>query len=346
MNLLNISILHKLWGQGTVVDFDGQNLSVQFKTKPIGKDTDTIKFSYPSAFVGGFLKIVDNDELQQNILSEAAKKEELAKKQAEQRTVVMKKSMPIKKTARKTYKRENIAFKCNYCDGGASDKQIGYAGVCSKNMIKHNIIEAKRTWCSSEQCECSRFLNGELTYKDLCEIYDANNFLCYESGMLINWKASAGTDVKNGKMDKPRKLKKVQKNSLCILTTVAPNTLETDRMVFGVFLVDKSYEGDDQAEGYVTTDSKYKLKLSPAEANKILFWNYYKNQKDEERASWASGLYRYINDIISAQILRDIVEVKKDTSDAELAKKFFEYYCEVNGIDIDSLPENNGALLL
>ena len=164
MNLLNISVLHKLWRQGTVVDFDGQNLSVQFKTKPIGKDTDTIKFSYPSAFVGGFLKIVDNDELQQNILSEAAEKEELAKKQAEQRTAVMQKSMPIKKTARKTYKRENIAFKCNYCDGGASNKQIGYAGVCSKNMIKHNIIEAKRTWCSSEQCECSRFLNGELTY--------------------------------------------------------------------------------------------------------------------------------------------------------------------------------------
>ena len=30
----------------------------------------------------------------------------------------------------------------------------------------------------------------------------------------------------------------------------------------------------------------------------------------------------------------------------ELAKEFFAYYCAVNGIDVDSLPENNGALLL
>ena len=346
MDLLNKSVLHKLWGQGAIVEFDGQNLYVKFQNKPIGKDTNIVKFSYPSAFVGGFLKIIDNDELQQEILNDTAQKEELKRKQAEQRTLIMKEKISIKKPARKTYKRENIAFKCNYCDGGASGKQIGYAGVCSKNIIEHNIVEAKRTWCSSEQCECNKFLNGELTYKDLCEIYDANNFLCYESSMLINWKASAGTDVKNGKMDRPRKLKKVQKNSLCILTTVKPDSIETERMVFGVFLVDNSYEGDEQAEGYVTTDSKYKLKLAPDEANKILFWNYYKNQKDEEKAAWASGLYRYINDIISAQILRDIVEVKKDTSDAELAKEFFEYYCEANGIDTDSLPANNGALMI
>ena len=117
-------------------------------------------------------------------------------------------------------------------------------------------------------------------------------------------------------------------------------------MIFGVFLVDESYEGDNQAEGYVTTTSKYKLKLTPDEANKILFWNYHKNSKDEGTARWSSGLYRYISDITSAQILRDIAEVKKNSSDAELAKEFFEYYCKVNNVDINSLPQNNGVLLI
>jgi hypothetical protein len=345
MDLINVLVSHKLWKQGVIVKVDSQNLFVKFNNKPLDKDTDTIKFSYPSAFANGFLKIVDNDELQQAILNYAAEKEETIKKEAAQRIVIAPVTHSAKKIAKKSYKRENIAFKCNYCDGGASANQEGFAGVCSKSIIEYNIKEAKRTWCSSAQCECFKYLNGELTYLDLCKIYDANEFLCYESGMLTNWKASAGTDVKNGKTDRPRKLKKIQRNSLCVLTTVRPNLPETGRMIFGVFLVDDSYEGDEQAEGYVSTASKYKLKLTPDEAEKTLFWNYYKNQKDEGKAAWASGLYRYINDILAAQILRDIAAVKKDKWDSDLAKEFFEHYCEVNNIDIDMLPQNNGALL-
>lgn len=346
MNLLNIIVSHKLWKQGTIVKVDNGNLWIKFNNKPMNRDTDTIMFKYPDAFLTGFLKIVDNDELQQEIIADATKKKELKKEQIAQQVVVASKNNPVKKQPKKHYERENIAFKCNYCDGGASASQIGYAGVCSKSIIEYNITEAKRTWCSSEQCECNRFFNGELTYDDLCEIHASNKFLCYESGMFINWKASAGTDVKNGKMDRPRKLKKVQKNSLCILTTVKPDALEAERMIFGVFLVDESYEGDNQAEGYVTTKSKYKLKLTPKEAKEILFWNYHKNSNDQGTARWSSGLYRYINDVVSAQILRDIATIKKNSHDEELAKEFFEYYCKVNNVDIDSLPQNNGALLI
>lgn len=346
MDLLNVLVTHKLYKQGVVVKMDNENLWVKFNNKPIGRNTDTIMFPYPTAFVNGFLKIVGNDELQQKIIDDATKKKELKKEQIAQQVALKQASIPVKKPQKKNYERENIAFKCNYCDGGASASQIGYAGVCSKSIIEYNITEAKRTWCSSEQCECNRFFYGELTYDDLCEIHASNKFLCYESGMFINWKASAGTDVKNGKMDRPRKLKKVQKNSLCILTTVKPDALEAERMIFGVFLVDESYEGDNQAEGYVTTKSKYKLKLTPKEAKEILFWNYHKNSNDASVARWSSGLYRYVNDIVSAQILRDIAEIKKNSDDRELAKEFFEYYCNVNNIDIDSLPDKSGALLI
>ena len=48
--------------------------------------------------------------------------------------------------------------------------------------------------------------------------------------------------------------------------------------IFGVFLVDEAYEGDNREEGYVTTTSKYKISLSLDEAKQMLFWNYYHNE--------------------------------------------------------------------
>lgn len=43
-----------------------------------------------------------------------------------------------------------IAFKMNYCDGGASSECIGFNGICSTENIFHNIRKAKRRWCSSD----------------------------------------------------------------------------------------------------------------------------------------------------------------------------------------------------
>ncbi len=331
-------VKHKLFGFGEVISRDGKYLIVKFD------DNSEKKFIIPQSFQLGVLTA--EGDLKKEVDDAIKTEDVLAKKREAKQMMIRAEIDRAKKAPKKAYQKENIAFKCNYCDGGASALQVGYAGVCSKKTIEYNIVDAKRTWCSSEQCECHRFLNGELTYKDLCQIYESNNFLCYESGMLINWKASAGTDVKNGKMDKRRKLKKIQNNSLCILTTVYPNDYEIERIIFGVFLIDESYEGDYEEEGYVTTFSKYKLKLTPKEAKQVLFWNYHKNSKDEENARWSSGLYRYVNDITSAQILRDIAKVKKNTSDETLANEFFEHYCKVNNIDIDTLPQNNGARLL
>ena len=72
----------------------------------------------------------------------------------------------------------------------------------------------------------------------------------------------------------------MQRNSLCVLTTRNPGSCESDRYIFGVFLVDETYEGDGKDEGYVTTNSKYKIKLSPKEAESMLFWNYHSNSNN------------------------------------------------------------------
>lgn len=235
----------------------------------------------------------------------------------------------------------NIAFKCNYCDGGKNATQLGYAGICSKANIRENIEAKKRAWCGDSGCKCRQFLNGEKIYADITGEYP-----CYESRMLIDWKAQAGMDRKEGeRRGRCRRLSKNTTNGLSVLTTVTQTQTEEERMVLGVFIIDKVFEGDEDCEeGFVQCTTKYKMKLSPAEAERVLFWNYYSSPNDPNRPNWASGLYRYLDDYQCAQILRDIVAVKKGTVDETLASEILNHYCGLKGIDKNTIPDNNGAL--
>ena len=46
-----------------------------------------------------------------------------------------------------------------------------------------------------------------------------------------------------------------------------------------------------------------------------------------------------------AQILLDIISLKSDTKESELAQKFFEHFCKMNQITDQNLPKPNGALM-
>ena len=77
MDLLNVKIIHKALGKGTVTAFDGKYLTVEFACK-------TSKFVYPDAFLT-FIKAEDSD-IQTAIIAEmeAAKKAEEDRKKAEE----------------------------------------------------------------------------------------------------------------------------------------------------------------------------------------------------------------------------------------------------------------------
>ncbi|MDE7097743.1 MAG: hypothetical protein K2O60_01180 [Ruminococcus sp.] len=171
------------------------------------------------------------------------------------------------------------------------------------------------------------------------------NYICYESAMLRDWKASAGCIQTGMDKGKPMKLLKVQYNSLAILTTRNPYDEEYKRFIFAVFLVDKNFEGDSRETGYVTTNSKWKIELTPQEAHKMLFWNYYVNENAPKKVVFGSGLHRYISDNQAVQILKDIVEVKEKPNEKDFAQEFLHHYCTVNGIDIDEVSSPNGALI-
>lgn len=213
-------------------------------------------------------------------------------------------------------------------------------------MIKYNIEVAKHIWCCSENSDCRRYYVGELSRKELDNIYEAEEDfgVCYESKMLSIWTAYAGIVQSGERKGSPMKLNKVQTNSLAVLTTREPFESEENRIIFAVFLIDDRYEGDEREAGFVTTNSKYKIKLTLEEAKHLKFWNYYFNSSCPDNIRMGSGLHRYLSDEQAAQILRDIVLIKEGTDDKLIAIELCEHFCKINGIDINAVPEANGGL--
>lgn len=85
--------------------------------------------------------------------------------------------------------------------------------------------------------------------------------------------------------------------------------------------------------------------MTPNEAKKLRFWNYYSCPNAPEVIKFGSGLHRYLSDEQAAQILRDIAELKKGTEQEDLAREFLDYFGRVNGINIEAVPQNSGALV-
>jgi hypothetical protein len=183
-----------------------------------------------------------------------------------------------------------------------------------------------------------------MTRDELDSICKDDGFVCYESQMLREWKAMAGIVQHGENKGKPMKLNQVQTNSLCVLTIRDPQSKEKDRYIFAVFLVDDTYEGDGREEGYVSTKSEYKIKLTPTEARSLLFWNYHANDNQPEVAVWSSGLHRYFGDDQAVQILRDIAKIKRGTEEEELSERFLQHFCRINGVDISTIKGLSGAL--
>lgn len=352
MKLFGEVVKHKVFGIGQIIEFENNYITVLFD-----EINEEKKFTYPSAFDSflelenkSFLKQIEEDK---NVI---AQKEAESKRRNEERA---KASMTIKLkegrerrmygTIAKSSDKNNIAFKCNYCDGGKSKDVIGYKGVCSDETIKYNIKIAKHIWCSQPENMCFKYLNGEISREEICKYYEEtksefSKSICYESQMLEIWNAGAGITQNGDEKGKPMSLRNVKANSLAILTSKLPYAEDKDRFIFAVFLIDENYGGDNREEGYVGANHKYKIQLSLDEARKVKFWDYYFNEKKPELIKLGSGLHRYFTDIQAAQVLKKICEIKKGTSEEILSKEFLEYYCRIKQVDIDCIPTPNGAL--
>lgn len=339
MDLKGQKVIHEKFGVGVVTEQTDAQLSVSFLS-------DIIKFQYPVAFKK-WLTLCDA-AVKESMEEEIKRFEQ--KSEQDKATGIGKQFSITPKVAQKPKRkkirpeRPNIAFKCNYCDGGKSSSSIGFCGICSDRIMRYNIEEERRTWCCSEDSPCLNYLYGNIERSDLEEEFSGGGYVCYESQMLRDWKAMAGIVQKGERKGQPMRLRNVQPNSLCVLTTREPGSSEAERIIFAVFLVDESYGGDSIEEGFVSTQSKFKISLSQNEARKMLFWRYHANQNKADKEAWSSGLHRYLTDIQAIQILRDIAELKVGTKDAVLASEFLSIFGKIAGISIEDVCEPSGVL--
>lgn len=335
MKIMNPVVFHKTFGSGKITKIEGSLLEVTFK--------DGVKqFQFPNAF-DSYLKSEDKD-LNAYLSVELVKMKQLREEEENRRKEKLFLEEQIRKQRIITENIGNVVFKYNFCDGGKSNEQIGFHGACSDDLIDYNIEKRKYVWCSAEDSPCNQYYHCEITRDELDEYCEDDGYICYESQLLRSWKAPTGYFHNGDRSGKPITLKNAKTNKLCVLTTREPKSSESERLIFGVFLIDETCAGDNINEGYASNDSEFKLKLSPSEARSILYWNYHANDNQPSKPGWGTGLFRYICDLESAQILRDIAAIKKGKKDGELAEKLFKHYCQQNNLSADDIPEIYGAL--
>ena len=232
----------------------------------------------------------------------------------------------------KSIPQSNVAFKCNYCDGGRNLQVMGFHGVCSDDVIKYNIEAAKRTWCSAPNCFCRKYLMGEISRSELDARHHEKKDVCYESSVLDLWRIGCGMVVNGKNKGKPNRLLGVRTNSLCVLTSTDPQANSHDRFIFAAFLVLRADEGSDTVAGYVEAHPNYRISFTPEEAKKLKFWNYYRNNSEKAPYQWGNNLFRYLNDEIAVKILKDIVKVKENTAEEQNAKTMLERFCQTHNL--------------
>lgn len=343
IELIRASVIHKTFGTGKIKEVDNGHIIIEFGASESGQPIKK-KFVYPDAFKY-FLKTTDpaiaeqiNDLIKIKDAEEVKRRELDEQEKCEKRVAHVKALEELKKKLKaKTKKlntRQNIAFKLNFCDGGAP-KKIGFDGICSDATMRYNIEKEKRVGCGGNECLCSQYLAGDIDRIALDQSWLKGSFVCYESQLLDSCKVMAGEDGDG----KPRKIKSARRNSLAVLTTRLPNTKEAERIIFGVFIIDDVAEGNDLESGYVSTQSIDKITLTLEEAKSMKFWNYHANATGKVSTKWGSGLFRYMDDSQAVALLQDLVKIKQDALEAQLATDLLETFCRNKHIELSTVSQ-------
>lgn len=216
----------------------------------------------------------------------------------------------------------------------------------TKELEKQAIIEEKERALEEERrfaLEQRRQINSRKIHTKLQSVFwvDPEE----EKEIFTDWQVFTGR-IKSGKKEgEPRKFPRMNQNSGCLITRREEDVDEADRIITGLFMTEESFNGRDCEDGYIKAHPEYRIHLTEDESKKMLFWNYYFDNKTPEETVWNSGRQRYFDNIWMAQILRDIIALRDDKEEKQVAENFLEYFCLLNRINKDELLEANGPLL-
>ena len=281
MNLINKTVTHKRFGQGSIVKHNDSSIEIHFAS-------EKKKFVYPDVF-GEHLKI--HDKSAANSLEKIIQKKEMERREDES-----------KKEDEKKLQRKKQELRLEH----------------EKLMKKHKLHPESQMvfWCDTEE----------------------------ENSSLSEWKVFSGEIKSGNNKGKPNKPIRMHQNSAVLLTAIDPSMPEKDRRILGVYMVNENFIGKLSEDGYIPAHSKYRIKLTEQESDRMLFWEYYVNEKSPNKMTWNTGKYRYFENSWMAQILHDIVSLKTDPEEREMAQQFFDHFCKMNQIIEQELPKPNGAL--
>lgn len=165
-----------------------------------------------------------------------------------------------------------------------------------------------------------------------------------QQNVFSDWQVSPGV-VQSGKnMGQPNRAARLGPNSAGLLTARTSNQPETERLILGLYMVNETFSAELNDDGMIPSHAEFRIELTDQEAEKMPFWNYYINKNYPQRTAWNSGKYRYFDNIWTAQIIKDIIALKTDEAEIKEANNFLEHFCEMNALDIDNIPEAEGAL--
>lgn len=293
MGYKGYKVTHKTWGEGIVIKEKEDKITVKFNSQKENKE-------FLVENIDKYLVLADR-------VSSVAKESGKSYSTKPKNTV-------------------NYAFKCNFCDGGASENCIGFKCACSDENIKYNIEVEKRSFCSYKGSKCRKYYDGLISREDLD---GSEEFVCYEAITFTDWIFRAGYD-NTETTNTPRRMPGILPGGLCLITTVFPNTKE--RVIAGAFIIDNVYEGSDIDEGYAQCTTDLHVEFTPREATELKFWDYHVNPNNKESKQWGTGLYRKLTTEESLLFLDRIIEIKKGTVDEDVAKRMKNVFCEKNPI--------------
>lgn len=282
MNLENVQVVHKSFGEGSVVEHDGSYVEVCF---PCG----TKRFLFPDAF-GTFLKVAD-PQLAEEV-------EKLRQKVEQERRVQEEEEAQLR--AEEEEKRRLLLER--------------------ERMVKsHKLSPASQAvfWCDEEEQE----------------------------KVFTEWQVFTGERKTGVQAGQPNRLVRLHYNSACLITAREQDVPESERRILGFFMVEPSFMGSMCEDGLVPAHPEFRVRLSAEESQQMLFWNYYYNERYPNNMTWNSGRHRYFDNIWMAQILKDVLALKKDPEEQKLIRDFLEYFCQMNRINETDLPKPEGALL-
>jgi hypothetical protein len=201
----------------------------------------------------------------------------------------------------KSLKDGNIAFKVTYVDSK-------WLGVCSEKLYHINCFSKhKKTFCSLQansefSCRHSQFAHMKESYFS----GDSFPYPCYDSAALTGVFSPCVShgEVTGGKFHRALQAKV---GKLALFTSKEPGDAEENRFVFMIARIDTILPPEEGAPEEFLCDVENSVILL---SQRPPFWKYYSNAGNPERIAWNTGLFRYANDRVCYELLKDVIEDK------------------------------------